>query len=100
MNGAALDSLGYGQITVLSGSTLVSTALTTGIPTGTEVVTLEAEGQNVRYRDDGQNPTPTVGMLLVANKIYTLTVAQIAAMRVIETASGAKLNVTYYGRKI
>lgn len=98
MMNISYDSLGYGQLTSLSSSTLVS-SVTGGIPAGTEQVVLQAETQNVRYRDDNTAPTASVGMILQANVIYTFTVAQIAQMKVIEVAANAKLNMTFYGRK-
>lgn len=96
MNQIALQSLGYAQILIPT-STLISTALANGIPAGTQRVRLQTESQNARYRDDGVAPTATVGMRLVANTMYDLDVAQIGAMRVIEEAASAKLNITFYG---
>lgn len=100
----ALDCLGYAQLTSLSSATAISTgtfgsAAAAGIPAGTETVLLQAETQNVRYRDDGTNPTSSVGMILYVGTIYEFTIAQIAAMKVIEATASAKLNVTCYGSK-
>jgi len=94
MNQTGLEALGYTQITNLAAAVGLGT-----IPAGTEVVMLQCETQNVRYRDDGTNPTSSVGMILVTNTIYTFTVAQLAAMKFIEAAASAKLNITYYGLK-
>lgn len=90
------DSLGYSQLTSLGSSTLIS-SVTGGIPAGTDTVVLQAETQNVRYRDDGSAPTASVGMILVAGTMYEFSVSQIAAMRVIEVTASAKLNITFYG---
>ena len=67
---------------------------------GAQHVLLQAEAQNIRYRDDGVDPTATVGMLLIANTIYELSVAQIARMKFIQAAASAILNITFYGTKV
>lgn len=94
MQGQGLDALGYTQITNLAAAVGLGT-----IPAGTETVVLQSETQNVRYRDDGTNPTAAVGMILVTNTLYTFTIAQIARMVVIEAAASAKLNISFYGKK-
>lgn len=91
----AKDALGYTQVTNLTAAVGVGT-----IPAGAETVLLQCTGQNVRYRDDGTDPTTTIGMVLVANTIYEFTVAQIARMKLIETAATAVLNISFYGTKV
>lgn len=98
MTNLGLQSLGYTQLTSLAGASLLG-ALVGGIPAGTEQVLVQAEAQNVRYRDDGTAPTAAVGMLLVVNTVYTLSVAQLGVAKVIEAAASAKLNVTFYGHR-
>lgn len=93
MTPRAKDALKYEQITDLSAAVGITPAA------GSETVVLQCETQNVRYRDDGSDPTGTVGMVLVANTMYEFTVAQIARMKFIEAAASAVLNVSYYGRK-
>ena len=92
------DALGYGQLTSLSSAVAVST-VSGGIPAGTQTVVLQPETQNVRYRDDNTAPTSSVGMILVANQMYEVTVAQAAQMKVIEATASAKLNISFYGTK-
>jgi hypothetical protein len=94
----SIDALGYGQLTSLGSAVLLST-VTGGIPAGTQTVVLQAEAQNVRYRDDGTNPSATVGMILVSNTMYEFTIAQFARMAVIEATATAKLNISFYGNK-
>lgn len=97
-----LDALGYGQITSLSAAVAVSSATfagAAGFPAGTSEVVLQPETQNVRYRDDGTNPTASVGMILFAGTMYTFDINQIARMNVIETVASAKLNISCYGTK-
>lgn len=102
MTARSKDALGYGQLTALSAAVAVSTATiggTAGIPAGTDTVLLQAESQNVRYRDDGTDPTATVGMQLIANTVYEFHVSQIARMKIIEATASAKLNILCYGTK-
>lgn len=80
---------GYQQITSL----VAATALT--VPDKTVLAVIQPESQNVRYRDDGVNPTASVGMRIVANDIVFYT-GDMAAIRFIEETASAKLNVTYY----
>lgn len=95
---AALDALGHGQLTSLGSAVAVST-VTGGIPAGTQIVVLQPETQNVRYRDDATNPTTAIGLILVANTMYEFNVSQIARMAVIEVAATAKLNIAFYGTR-
>lgn len=86
---AILIPNGYQQVTSLSSAT----ALT--VPNGTILAVIQAESQNVRYRDDGTNPTASVGFILAAgdNVVYN---GNIAALKFIEVTASAKLNVLYY----
>lgn len=84
-------SLGYQQITVLTA------AIGLTVPAGTELVRLQAEAQTVRMRDDGTDPTTTVGMALIANAWYDFPYGQFGKMKFIEAAATAKLNILYYG---
>jgi hypothetical protein len=62
-------------------------------PAGASRVMLQAESQHVRLRSDGTDPTGSVGTLVLvgASPIYAYS----AAIKVIQTASGAKLNLTW-----
>lgn len=80
---------GYQQITSLSSAT----ALT--VPAGSTSATIVAETQDVRWRDDGVNPTATVGMLLPKGTQLQYS-GNLAALKFIETTASAALNVSYY----
>lgn len=81
--------LGYQQLTSLA----TSTALT--VPLGATTAVIVAEAQAIRYRDDGTDPSATVGQpsAVAAVIVYTGT---LSAVRIIEQTSGAKVNVLYY----
>lgn len=84
-----LSALGFQQITSLSSSS----ALT--VPGGATLAVIQAEGADVRWRDDGTAPTATVGMLLPAGAELRYTGA-LAALRLIQASAGATVNVSYY----
>jgi hypothetical protein len=86
---ATLTPKGYQQLTSLS----AASALT--VPAGSSYAMLQAESQNVRYRDDGTNPTAGIGIRLVANTIQWYT-GNLVALKFIEETASAKLNVSYY----
>ncbi len=85
---AATALAGFQQIVLGAG-----VATLTIPPTATYAV-VNCEAVDVRWRDDGTNPTGTVGMQLFAGQ--TLVVGNPAAFAVIRTAAGAILNVSYY----
>jgi hypothetical protein len=81
--------LGYQQITSLS----AAAALT--VPDGATLAIITPESQSVRWRDDGTNPTSTVGMPLTL--LTTLSYdGNLKNIRFIQQAASATLNVCYY----
>jgi predicted hotdog family 3-hydroxylacyl-ACP dehydratase len=84
------NSLGYQQITSLS----AAAGLTP--PASAVRALVQAETQAVRWRDDGTDPTTTVGMTLAAGASLEYE-GQLAAIRFIEVTASAKLNVAYFG---
>lgn len=83
--------LGYQQITSLA----AAAALT--IPAGCSVAVIQAEGQPVRWRDDGTNPTASVGMRILVGGELVYDATGLTTLRFIEEAASAKLNISYYG---
>lgn len=82
--------LGYQQIVGAASAT----ALT--VPAGTCLVLISPENQAIRVRDDGTDPTPTVGYPIVIGGEFQYT-GNPAALKIIEQASSATINVLYYG---
>jgi len=80
---------GYEQVTSLSSATGLT------VPDGTSLVLAQAETQSVRWRDDGTNPSATVGMIIAAGDVLSYT-GDAKSLKFIETAASAKLNVSYY----
>lgn len=90
--GAAMRVKRYVQVTDVSAAVPLPK-----IPPGTYRVLIQAEAQNVRWRDDGVDPTSSVGTILAAGSTLEYAAAPLTRIRFIESTSGAKLNVTYYG---
>lgn len=76
----------------------LSVARSLNVPSGRRVnyCMVQADGQNVRYRDDGTDPTASIGMILIAGDPPTKFTHAFSLLRFVEAASGAKLNVRYY----
>jgi hypothetical protein len=92
MNGIHYTQLGYRQLT----TTLSSAVSLPSIPPAADAVLLQAETQNVRFRDDGTAPTTSVGMLLVAGAEAFMYTGALMNLQFIAATSGAILNITYY----
>jgi len=91
-----LSPFGYQQITSLS--TSVAVALTVPAPTNAVPATLaliQAETQDVRWRDDSTDPTSSVGMVLAAGETLPYT-GDLSKLKFIGTTAGATLNISYY----
>jgi hypothetical protein len=86
----ALAPKGYQQITSLS------TAQSLTVPAGAVYALLQAEAKDLRWQDDGTNPTSSVGMLLVVGTDFWYS-GNLAVIRFIESTPNGKLNVSYYG---
>jgi hypothetical protein len=85
-----LKPLGYQQITNLS----AAVGLT--VPAQTRYILIQAESQNVRWRDDGTNPTAAIGMIIASGTTLEYT-GDGTAIKFFEAAASAKLNVSYFG---
>lgn len=81
--------LGYQQITGLS------TAKALTVPVGATMALVSPDTQDVRWRDDGTNPTASVGMPLVVGTTLNYD-GDLNRIRFIETTASAVLNVSYY----
>lgn len=84
-----VQSVGYEQKTAFNGA-----AETVVIP-GAVYLLLQAEGTDVRWRDDGGSPTSTVGMVLPAGQDFWYT-GDIKHLRVIGVDGDSILNITGY----
>lgn len=81
--------LGYQQITSLSSATGLTP------PAGATLALIVPETQNVRWRDDGTNPTASVGMPIYVGASLSYD-GDFNKIKFIEETASAKLNVSYY----
>lgn len=88
--------LGYVQ--VLAAAVDAGTALPS-IPRGTVKVTINVEGSPIRWRDDGTNPTASVGMLVPAGTTFDYRDQGLSSFRAVSATAGAILNISYYGTR-
>ena len=83
--------LGYQQLTPLT----TATALT--VPPGAQFCWMKCTGQNVRWRDDGTNPTSTVGVLMQTTDHAIWYAGKLSKLKFIQVSATATLDVLYYG---
>lgn len=81
--------LGYQQITSLS------SAVGFSIPVGSRAILFQAENKDIRFRDDGSNPTSSVGFLLLAGQSIWYY-GDISKIKLIEASASAKVNALFY----
>lgn len=85
------NPLGHEQITD------VSSAVGLTVPTGAGVAVIEVNTQNVRWRDDGTDPTASVGILAKTTDEPFIYQGDLSAIKFFEATAGAEINVAYYG---
>lgn len=81
--------LGYQQITSLG----AATGLT--VPAGATLAVIAPLTQSVRWRDDGVNPTASIGMPIAAGAYFSYD-GDLKAIKFIQMTASAELNVAYY----
>jgi hypothetical protein len=94
---AITSCLGYQQITSLNTAQAltVPTRDANGMSVLPSLALITPLTQNVRWRDDGVNPTATVGMPLLAGVTLQYD-GDMTRIRFIETTASAELNISYY----
>lgn len=96
---APLISLGYCQLSVTT-AVPISTC-PGGIPSGAFYAFIVPETNAIRVRDDGTNPTTTVGMPVGTNVPYYATASaagttSLSTVAVISQSGTATVNITFY----
>lgn len=83
---------GYQQLTVST------TAVGLTVPPGASRAVIKVIAQPVRYRDDGVDPTTSLGYPKVANDEFVLSGSSMKNVKFIrDDASDATLEILYYG---
>ena len=88
IDGARL-SAGFSQLTSLATATGVNA------PKEAKAAIIQAETQNIRWRDDGTAPTASVGMQLASGSSFLFT-GNLQALQIIEETASAKANISFY----
>jgi len=84
------EPIGFEQITDLSSAVGFAS-----VPTRARMAFIQAQGEDVRWRDDGTDPTSGVGMLITVDSILSYT-GNMSKIKFIEASAGAVLNISYY----
>jgi hypothetical protein len=94
---AITSCIGYEQITSLSTATALNAPSTdaNGLACRPSFALISCEAAAVRWRDDGEAPTASVGMPLAAGVTLQYD-GDISRIRFIQQTPGAKLNISYY----
>ena len=94
---AITTRLGYQQITSLSSAASLTVPQTdlNGLACKPSLALITAEGQAVRWRDDGIAPTASVGMPLASGGTLQYD-GDLTKIQFIEQTASAKINISYY----
>jgi|SRR6478752_665308 len=92
-NYVQLPQLGYVQHLAAA----VDVGVNLAPPAGAVYAVVIPEAQAVRWRDDGQNPSATVGMPLAVGQALQVDGKLLSQYKFISQTAGAILNVSYYG---
>jgi len=94
---AITTRLGYQQITSLSSATglTVPSRDVQGLSCKPSIALITPETQAVRWRDDGVNPTASVGMPLAVGVTLQYD-GDLTQIKFIEQTGSAKINISYY----
>ncbi len=94
---AVTSCIGYQQITSMSSavSLTVPTVDKNGLNQKPTFALIIAEGQAIRWRDDGTVPTALIGMPVAVGTPIQYD-GDLTKIRFIEQTAGAKLNISYY----
>lgn len=89
--GGPRDPLGYQQITSIASATGLT------VPGGAFYAFIVPEGTGAicRWRDDGTNPTSTVGMPLTSGTPFAYA-GNLSAVKFIDSVGTTTLNISYY----
>lgn len=87
--------LGYFQLTGLGSAKKLRTDVT--IPKGAAFIYIQPEGQNVRWRSDGTDPTAAVGNLEVVGGRTKYNLVNMEDLTFIQTAATATVNIQFTG---
>ena len=93
--------MAYAQVTSLSSAASLASSIPNRNQGGMDRgpwhgVEMQAESQNIRWRDDGTAPTASVGMILYAGDAPIIFEGDMFSVELIEVAASAKLNLRFF----
>jgi hypothetical protein len=94
--GAPIVPLGFCQIPALTLASAVKLSTACNIPAGATMAYLQAETANVRYRDDGQAPSSSVGSLVLSGNPGLFYNGSLGALQFIGASGSPVLDVAFY----
>lgn len=87
---------GYTQIALLTTAHNIFEGMPDGVvPADADYAEIKVSGQAVRWRDDGTDPTTSVGIPQAVNDVVEYT-GDLSAIRFIGAVTGAVLDVSFY----
>ena len=93
-NNWGLRALGYAQV---AAGGLNSAIALPSIPAGAQVAIIKPATQAIRFRDDGTDPTASVGYPVAVGAEYIYSASSLGAVKLIASTAGAALDILYYG---
>ncbi len=98
-------AVGYFQIADLAAAVNVGTAWAAALPaiavgSGQFILLLDAEGGNVRWRNDGTDPTSAIGGRIIQDTQMVYTANNISTLSLIAETVGAKMNVSIFKHRV
>jgi len=85
------------QLTVSNTAVGLSVPSITGAGQQVRMAVVMVTGNSIRYRDDGTNPTASVGILIQPNTPIIVCQSSLAVIKFIRETSDAILDIAYYG---
>lgn len=76
---------------------VTNTAQALTVPAGAEIAVMTVETNHVMWRDDGTDPTASVGIRLLTTDQPFVYRGPLKAFKVIEVTGAPILNIAYYG---
>jgi len=92
---ATVTPLGNCQLTSLAAATGLASC-SGGIPATSTTAQIQCESQAVRFRDDGTNPTASVGQPLLVGQPMLYKPSDLTLIKFIQQAASATCNISFY----
>lgn len=95
-----INSEYWGNVVGFQTITVTNTAQSLTIPDGASIAVMTVETNNIMWRDDGTDPTASVGIRMTTTDQPFVYRGNLKTLKVIEVTGTPVLNVAYYGTKV